>query len=66
MNVKCTLNLRCGICDWSLQKNIINTIKIVDIQLIMWYNKYNKRDREGELNDNDFISNSDSGYMCEN
>lgn len=30
----------------------------------MWYNKYNKRDKEGELNDNDFISNSDSGYMC--
>lgn len=66
MNVKCILNLRCGVRDWSLQKNIINTIKIVDILLAMWYNEHNKRDKEGELNDNDFISNSDGGYMCEN
>lgn len=32
----------------------------------MWYNEYNKRDKEGELNDNDFISNNDSSDMCEN
>lgn len=32
----------------------------------MWYNKYNKRDKEGELNDNDFISNSSNNCMRKN